>query len=206
MFEWKGTVIRYRINDEPNHIRQAKSEYTFDIDVPNPIHWTQSDDSYFGYAIASGYFNGSNLQKMLYVASAPQVNGEGQGEVYIFDIIEGGETIKIYYKFTSHRMGEYFGYALAADDFNGDGLYDLAICAPLYSRSNVDDNGAVYIYQNLGNSAAGKLNFVLQTKLLSDYESGGRFGSSIARLGDVNQDGYKGTSEDLTFICSIKKN
>lgn len=208
VFNWKGTVIRYKskilddfggLNRRDNMRKspiQKRNVYDFDIDVPNPAHWDLGDDSYFGYALASGYFEGSDSQKILYVASAPQANLQ-QGEVYIFDIVDhftSEKTIKIYHTFTSYQMGEYFGYALAADDFNGDGFYDLAICAPFHSKENSYENGAVYIYQNLGESTPGKWssNFVLQSVLLSDYESGGRFGSSISRLGDINQDGYKG--------------
>lgn len=208
VFTWKGTVIRYksatlddigglsrRDNMEKSSIRK-RDILDFVVDVPNPLHWNQGDDSYFGYALASGYFEGSDSQKILYVASAPQANFQ-QGEVYIFDIVDHfttEKTIKIYHTFNSYQMGEYFGYALAADDFNGDGFYDLAVCAPFYSKENSYENGAVYIYQNLGESTPGKWssNFVLQSVLLSEYESGGRFGSSISRLGDINQDGYKG--------------
>ncbi len=223
VFTWKGTVIRYksRILDDlgglsrRDNVEKApihkRNVLDFDIDVPNPSHWDQGDDSYFGYALASGYFEGSDSQKILYVASAPQANLQ-QGEVYVFDIVDHfttEKTIKIYHTFGSYQMGEYFGYALAADDFNGDGFYDLAICAPFHTKENSYENGAVYIYQNLGESTPGRWssNFVLQSVLLSDYESGGRFGSSISRLGDINQDGYKGKSEpDSTFrILKLKQ-
>lgn len=215
VYTWKGSVIRYkskiaddigglsrRDNTHQSSI-QKRSLLDFDIDVPNPAHWNQGDDSYFGYALASGYFEGSQSQKILYVASAPQANLQ-QGEVYIFDIVDHfttEKTIKIYHTFTSFQMGEYFGYALASDDFNGDGFYDLAICAPFHSKENSFENGAVYIYQNLGESTPGKwsANFVLQSVLISNHESGGRFGSSISKLGDINQDGYRGMSLFATY-------
>ncbi|KAJ6640903.1 Integrin alpha-PS3 [Pseudolycoriella hygida] len=207
VFSWKGTVIRYKsktyddlggLSRRDNMQKQSiqkRNVFDFDIDVPNPSHWDQDDDSYFGYALASGYFEGSDSQKILYVASAPQANFQ-QGEVYIFDIVDHfttEKTIKKYYTFPSFQMGEYFGYALAADDFNNDGFYDLAICAPFHSKANSFENGAVYIYQNLGESTPGRWssNFDLQSVLVSDYESGGRFGSSVCRLGDINQDGYR---------------
>lgn len=205
VYTWKGSIIRYKskIPDDIGGLSrresghqssiQKRSLIDFDIDVPNPAHWNQGDDSYFGYALSSGYFEGS--QKILYVASAPQANFQ-QGEVYIFDIVDHfttEKTIKIYYTFSSFQMGEYFGYALASDDFNGDGFYDLAICAPFHSKENSYENGAVYIYQNLGESTPGKWssNFVIQSVLLSNHEGGGRFGSSISKLGDINQDGYR---------------
>ncbi len=195
VFEWKGTIIRCKVKSQ-------RKRMDLDIDVPNPANWGQVNGDYFGYALASGYFQGLRVKKILYVASAPQANLQ-EGQVYIFDIAESGSTIRIYHTFTAYQMGEYFGYSLAADDFNGDGFYDLAICAPFHSKENSYENGAVYIYQNLGESRPGKWssNFVLQSVLLSNYErGGGRFGSSISRLGDINLDGYKGKSEpDSTF-------
>ena len=51
--------------------------------------------------------------------------------------------------FLGDQIGAYFGYALAAGDFNGDGLADLAIGAPLYSVDGKYENGRVYVmYQS----------------------------------------------------------
>lgn len=190
VYEWRGTMIRYRT-------KRRTSYHDNGIDIPNPSYWNIPQDSYFGYALASGYFEGSRLNRILYVASAPQANVQ-QGMVYIFDIIDyrNDKSIKIYHTFTTDRMGEYFGYALAAEDFNGDGFYDLAICAPLYSKENSYDDGAVYIYLNMGDYAPGRWtkSFASPSLLVSKHhEGGGRFGSSISRLGDINEDGYKGT-------------
>lgn len=208
VFEWKGTIIRYKAEHRRNGGRTLQYQNEFNIAIPNPAHWGQADDSYFGYALASGYFQGSHSKKILYVASAPQANFQ-EGEVYIFDIVDLNgsmeKTIKKYHTFNSSQMGEYFGFALAAEDFNGDGFFDLAICAPFYSKKNSYDNGAVYIYQNLGDSTPRKwsLNFVLQSVLLSDYESGGRFGTSISRLGDINLDGFNGTFHFLNYSRAL---
>lgn len=64
---FKGSVILYNTNSQVSQ-------------VPNPNLWKQSNDSYFGYAVSSGYFEGSHKKRILYVASAPQGN-EQQGEV-----------------------------------------------------------------------------------------------------------------------------
>lgn len=97
IFTWKGTVIRHRARplDDlggmsrreedavtiPRIRRQGKEEHIEYIsEVPNPLFWEQEDNSYFGFAVSSGFFDGPDNPKMLYVASAPQANSQ-QGEV-----------------------------------------------------------------------------------------------------------------------------
>lgn len=97
--------------------------------------------------------------------------------------------MKIHYQFSSQQMGEYFGYALVAEDFNGDTFMDLAIAAPFHKRgSDSYDNGVVYIYQNLEGKS-----IELYAILSSEYElNGGRFGTTISKIGDINEDGFNG--------------
>lgn len=102
IFTWKGSVVRYRsrpIDDFgglsrraensvtiPRHRRQNNNNNKDDIEyyseIPNPVFWEQEDNSYFGFAVSSGFFDGHDNPKMLYVASAPQANLQ-QGEVCI---------------------------------------------------------------------------------------------------------------------------
>lgn len=85
-------------------------------------------------------------------------------------------------------MGEYFGYALVAEDFDNDGYTDLAISAPFHSYGDEGfDNGAVYIYKNNGGSA-----FDLDSTLRPTYALNGRFGTALSKVGDINNDGYNG--------------
>ena len=48
------------------------------------------------------------------------------------------------------QIGEYFGAAVTAVDFNGDGLDELVVGAPFKSQASVPDHGMVYVYNNLG--------------------------------------------------------
>lgn len=209
VFVWKGTVIRYKakpLNDigglsrrdeegaeVPRLQRQRKQtdRMEYRSDVPNPIFWNQDDNSMFGYAVSSGYFDGRGSNKLLYVASAPQANLQ-QGEVYIFDIVDHyaatDKTIKIYYTFSGTQFGEYFGYSLITEDFDNDGFTDIAIGAPYHSRDGSFENGAVYIYHNDGSSSA----FTWQTILQTKYAASGRFGTTMSKIGDINEDGYNG--------------
>lgn len=180
-----GTVVRHTANR---------------IDVPKPLS-TLSDSSYFGFAISSGYFDGPT-KKLRYVASAPRANGL-HGMVYIFDIIQSKsneKTIKIYHKFTGPHFGEYFGYSLIAEDFNNDGLTDIAIAAPYHSKRGSYENGAVYIYKS--DRHANRKPFVSQTILITDYEYSGRFGTTMSKVGDLNNDGFN----DLIVAAPFEAN
>lgn len=85
---WKGTVIRNRLVKEDfgsmsrrDVSRRKRSNFEYFVnDVPNPAVSEISDDSYFGYAVSSGYFDDRVPDKLLYVASAPQSNLQ-RGEV-----------------------------------------------------------------------------------------------------------------------------
>lgn len=212
IFGWKGSVINYKPRpvidldglsrrDTASHSRQSKQSSTIEYssDIPNPIF---QYDSYFGYAVSSGYFDGTKKSKLLYVASAPRQ----QGAVYIFDIIDhysaSDKTIKIYHTFPGQQFGEYFGYSLLTEDFDNDGLTDIAIGAPYNSKLGTYENGAVYIYKNEGTSS----NFVLHATLRSDYEFSGRFGTTLSKVGDINQDGFNGNSISLFHFISFEFN
>lgn len=78
---------------------------------------------------------------------------------------------------------EQFGYALSSiGDIDGDGLADLAVGARQFDTLNNANTGAVFIHS--GSSGA-----------LISLTTGGapadRFGASIARLGDLNNDGFE---------------
>lgn len=100
-------------------------------------------------------------------------------------------TIKKYHTFAGQQFGEYFGYSLLTEDFDNDGFPDLAIGAPFYSKDGSYENGAVYIYKNHGSSS----NFALHTILKTDYDVSGRFGTTISKIGDINQDGFNGKAD-----------
>ncbi|XP_055844968.1 integrin alpha-PS3 [Episyrphus balteatus] len=206
---WKGSVVRYHPKTEDDSIgmsrrdldshrvvRQAQ-EIKYTTEVPNPETWHQDNDSYFGYSVGSGYFDSAMPNKVLYVASAPQANHQS-GEVYIFDIIKtpNGEyhTIKKFFTFRGTQFGEYFGYAVLAEDFNGDGLTDLIVTAPQYSSDGYVEQGAMYVFINKG-----RFVFELQKLIKSPVEGRGRFGSTISKLGDLNHDGFNDIAVGAPF-------
>uniref|UniRef100_A0A7N6BFZ9 Integrin alpha-2 domain-containing protein n=1 Tax=Anabas testudineus TaxID=64144 RepID=A0A7N6BFZ9_ANATE len=94
------------------------------------------------------------------------------------------------------NMGSYFGYAVAAIDINNDGLDDLVVGAPMFmhqgSCGRMEELGKVYVYLQRG-----RLLLEPSQSHLLGTQAFSRFGSSLAPLGDLNQDGFN----DLAVGC-----
>lgn len=148
------------------------------------------DDTYMGYSVAVGEFSGDDEED--FVTGVPRgVRLHGQ-----VSILNGSlETLKT---FTGEQMGSYFGYAVATTDINNDGLMDLLVGAPMFmvrdSDGRLEELGRVYVYLQTG-----PLTLIPQLPHLTGTQTFGRFGSSIAPLGDLNQDGFNDVAISSPF-------
>uniref|UniRef100_A0A8C0QRZ8 Integrin subunit alpha V n=1 Tax=Chelonoidis abingdonii TaxID=106734 RepID=A0A8C0QRZ8_CHEAB len=135
------------------------------------------DDSYLGRS-----FGGEGGRNIYFVSGVPRA-ARTLGMVSIYN----GKNMSSLYNFTGEQMAAYFGYSVAATDINGDNYTDLFIGAPLFmergSDGKLQEVGQVSIC--LQQASGG-----FQIIKLNGFEIFARFSSSIAPLGDLDQDGF----------------
>ncbi|XP_078057122.1 integrin alpha-5-like [Mustelus asterias] len=106
------------------------------------------------------------------------------GYVRIFN----GTNMKAMFNFSGVQMTSYFGYAVAVTDINRDGLDDVLVGAPMYMEreagGRLQEVGRVYVYLQTG-----LLEFSISQNL-TGTDVYGRYGTSVAVLGDLDQDGF----------------
>ncbi|KAM6977225.1 integrin alpha-5 [Aplochiton taeniatus] len=188
-FFWQGQVIAA---DKEEIIKNYYPGYFFQS-VAGQLQTRQTqvkyDDNYQGYSVAVGYFSGGGKED--YVAGIPK-----GAQLYGLVSILNGTDLNSLINYTGEQMGSYFGHAVATTDINKDGLIDLLVGAPLFmvrgSDNRPEEMGRVYVYLQRG-----PLKLEPQTPQLTGTQVFGRFGSSIAPLGDLNQDGFN----DVAIGC-----
>ncbi len=78
-------------------------------------------------------------------------------------------------------------------------MADLLVGAPMFmvrsSDGRLEEMGRVYVYLQRG-----PVNLELRIPHLTGTQMFGRFGSTIAPLGDLNQDGFNGKNGDCRFL------
>ena len=163
------------------------------------------DFDYFGRAVAVGDFDGDGYADL--AIGAP---GEDVSTGPITTVINAGVVIVLYGTSSglasagaqtwrqgasgllgTPEEGDFFGWALAAGDFNGDGHDDLAVGAPLHDYSNQTDSGEIQVLYGSGSGLVATGNDSWPTFYFSsgNATSGFKTGHSLA-TGDFNGDGY----------------
>ncbi|KAK7863750.1 hypothetical protein R5R35_011153 [Gryllus longicercus] len=183
LFAGRGTVSLFR-----HDFRESRAMENYGVAVSALSH-----DSYFGYAVTAGKFQPSDVSSVLFVGSAPRAD-DLRGKVLIFNYKNlsediGLSTINIKKELSGEKTGEYFGASLAAADVNNDGIDELFVGSPLYSTPGSGDDGKVYLFMTSGKNKTEILN--IKEGIMPKIKiPGGRFGTAIAALGDIDKDGF----------------
>uniref|UniRef100_A0A3B5QRY5 Integrin, alpha 5 (fibronectin receptor, alpha polypeptide) n=1 Tax=Xiphophorus maculatus TaxID=8083 RepID=A0A3B5QRY5_XIPMA len=190
-YYWQGQVISAAKKDiikayYPGYFMQA-----VEGQVQTKQIQASHDDSYQGYSVAVGEFSGDQVEDF--------VTGIPKGHLlYGLVSILNGSDLTTLGNFTGEQMGSYFGYALATTDINSDGMVDLLVGAPMFmvrtSGGRLEEMGRVYIYLQRS-----PLHLEITKPSLTGKEVFGRFGSTIAPLGDLNQDGFNDVAVSCPF-------
>ncbi len=174
----------------------AQGSQGWNQDSPDVLDVAESQDN-FGYALASGDFDGDGWPDLAVDARGEAISGEdaaGLVQVFYGDGA-GGLTAAgnegWYQGFNlpgSPEAYDHFGDALAAGDFNGDGYDDLAIGV---SGEDNQRGGVQVVYGSpYGLAAAGNQWWNQDSSgVIGGAESGDWFGGALT-VGDFNGDGY----------------
>uniref|UniRef100_A0A8C4Z674 Integrin, alpha 5 (fibronectin receptor, alpha polypeptide) n=1 Tax=Gadus morhua TaxID=8049 RepID=A0A8C4Z674_GADMO len=144
-----------------------------------------------------GYFMQSVVGQLETKQTAIKHDDNYQGKTKPF-LSTGGFLLFNFLTLLFQQMGSYFGYSLATTDINSDGLTDLLVGAPMFmlrgSDGRLEEVGRVYVYLQRG-----PLDLELSEPHLTGVDAYGRFGNTIAPLGDLNQDGFNDVAVSSPF-------
>ncbi|XP_062342010.1 integrin alpha-IIb [Osmerus eperlanus] len=143
-------------------------------------------DRYHGYSVATGELTGDTLTD--YVVGVPN-DRDTSGSVKIYDG-DSSRILLVHHTFPGTQVASYFGHSVAVTDINNDGLEDVLVGAPLFmervSGQHLQEVGQVSVFLQRGYPS-----FLSRPdQVLGGTDVYGRFGSSLAALGDLDMDGY----------------
>ena len=155
----------------------------------------QGADDRFGFSVASaGDFNGDGFNDIIIGALLDDNNGlASSGSAFIFfgnlsGTINNPDT-NANVVFNGEGAVDELGRSVAsAGDFNGDGLSDVIISAPLDDNNGLNGSGSAYIFfggqTGTINNPSTNANVVLNGQGAGDH-----FGNIVSSAGDYNKDG-----------------
>ncbi|XP_043959579.1 integrin alpha-3b [Gambusia affinis] len=170
-YNWKGNVHLSQRDPKPDY---------YGIVFQKMIEDVKKNNIYIGYSVLEE-------RKLLSRDRDTVVTGsprdESKGSVMLGEQTQ--TKIQIIHTILGEQVGSYFGSSLAATDLNNDDWNDLIVGAPFYFDRVALRGGAVYVFMNENGSFQSTCTMMLTGEAFSG------FGTAVAAIGDVNQDGFQ---------------
>lgn len=129
----------------------------------------------FGIGVAKGDVNGDGRPDYIMIGGDQRLNG-GTGYIEIVDPFTGAEIAHV----DGTVAGAGFGTSIAMlEDFDGDGVNDIAVGAPYEDNGALSEAGAVHILSG---------NLLTELAVVRGATAGAHFGRIVRPVGDVNGD------------------
>ncbi|XP_006038789.1 integrin alpha-X [Alligator sinensis] len=165
-YDWSGGLVLYKQSENPTFINVSRTS-------------KEMNDAYLGYAVQPVASRG----RRGYVVGAPRYQHVGKVVLFYWDPKES--AWKAEGKVKGDQIGSYFGGSLSTMDVDGDGNTDLILIgAPMYYGEG--SGGRVFMCPLPKQRAPLRCDGVLRGQ---GNQPLGRFGASLAVLGDVDGDG-----------------
>jgi hypothetical protein len=156
------------------------------------------DDDRFGSAVADiGDVNGDGIPDLAVGAPNDDDGSANAGAVWIlFMKVDGTVETKQKISMDAGRLDgslkadDHFGAALAGiGDLNNDGIPDLAVGIPGDDKDGTDRGGVLILFLDTEGKVLKKQKIANNTGGFGGLDDDDRFGSAVANIGDMNDDG-----------------
>ncbi|CAB1341530.1 unnamed protein product [Coregonus sp. 'balchen'] len=183
-YYFQGQIISAGLLDIVNSAKRQNAKPYVAGQTHSPE--TGGYDHYHGYSVTTGEFTGDSIPD--YVVGVPNDrNTAGTVKIYNGNAIN---FLGVKHTFLGSQVASYFGHSVAVTDINNDGRDDILIGAPLFmervSGQQLQEVGQVSVYLQRERST---FHSKPDQKLTGSHVYG-RFGSTIAPLGDLDKDGF----------------